>query len=51
MKFSTRLKRLKKELIDDSFIADDKKIHFGKIHVVYIGSVVEKIDELIRKVR
>ena len=36
----------KKQIIDKSFICEDKSIHFGKLHVVYIRDVLDMLEEL-----
>ena len=40
------MNKLNKELIDKSFICQDKEIHFGKLHVVYVRDALEILDNL-----
>jgi len=42
----TQPNKAKKKLIELSFISNDKSIHFGKLHVVYIRDALTILEEL-----
>jgi len=44
--FESKLHKLELKYLNKSFICEDKKIHFGKLHVCYVRDIQEFSKEL-----